>query len=607
MTPSSPDYPQFNDADLQRRWRGRTQFTILQNGFGDGAQLLQVWSAWRSETSDTSDTEVPGRLHYLVIDPQPPTREQLAQWSSALPEQLQQAWPPQVPGYHRLFLTQGKKQLVFTLINGDLLSSLPQLEARIDFFLLRSDPAWNSALLKWLSRLAAPQAGLLAQGELPFARREWLQAGFISESKNENEEGFAPARFSPRWETSSITSHIDRKAIVIGAGLAGSAACESLAARGWQVTLIEQHAHAAQEASGNLAGVYMPAISRDDNPTARLTRAAFLFAQQVWARSGVFDSARQAGQACGVLQVARDAEQAGAFEQAARHWDYPVDYAQWLSADEASARLGMATGSGWFFPTGGWLRPAIVCEAMLEACGDHVQRHFLQTASSLRRDGDTWQVCDVDGQMIAQAPVVILANGMQATRFAQADSLPLQAIRGQVSHLPASVLPDLPFVLCGDGYLTGAVDGVISMGASYDQDDDPALRIDSHRGNLDKLAQLLRQPELAATLMSATNEMPLSGRVGFRCVSADRLPLIGALPDDAALGGAGEVQLREVPRQPQLHGLLAYASRGLIWAPLAAEILACHLEGEPAPLGKDLLGLLDPARFALKAHRQGRC
>ncbi|EJL81079.1 tRNA U-34 5-methylaminomethyl-2-thiouridine biosynthesis protein MnmC [Herbaspirillum sp. CF444] len=595
MTPSSPDFPHFNDADLRQRWQGRVHFTVLQNGFGHGAQLLQAWSAWHA------DADAPERLHYLVIDPQPPTREQLTHWQPALPEQLRLFWPPQVPGYHRLFLTQGRKQFVLTLINGDLASSLPQLEARIDLFLLRSDPAWNAALLKWLGRLAAPQAHVLAQGELPFARREWQQAGFVCE----NEDGLTPAHFAPRWQLSSNEApSIERRAIVIGAGLAGSAACESLAARGWQVALIEQHAQAAQEASGNLAGVYMPTISRDDNPTARLTRAAFLFAQQVWARSGVFDSTREAGKACGVLQVARDAEQAAAFEQAAQHWRYSADYAQWLPADEASVRLGMTTGSGWFFPTGGWLRPAVVCEAMLAACGDRVQRHFRQTAASLLRVGDAWQVCDADGRVIARAPVVILANGMHATRFAQADSLPLQAIRGQVSHLPAAVLPDLPFVLCGDGYVTGAVDGMVSVGASYDQDDDPAPRIDSHRGNLDKLGQLLRQPALVGKLMSVAEEAALAGRVGFRCVSADRLPLIGALPDRAALADAGELQLRAVPRQPQLHGLLAYASRGLIWAPLAAEVLACHLEGEPAPLGKDLLSLLDPARFALKEHRQ---
>lgn len=601
MTLISSDFAALTTADLRCHWHGRSQFTVLQNGVGDGGQLLQIWNSLRDDDAAAQ------RVHYLIIDSQPPTAQQLAQ----LPEPLRRCWPLAVTGYQRVAVEQSR--LILTLVTGDVASCLPQLDAQVDLFLLRDDPLWTPALLKWLGRLAAPQARMLIDGQsssLEQTLTESLQKiGFVPECEGQA----SPAVFAPRWlapvtaatALSGDQPQDQRHAIVIGAGLAGSAACESLAARGWKIDLIEQHAHAAQEASGNLAGVYMPAISRDDNPTARLTRVAFLFAQQVWQRSGVFATARGAGQACGVLQVARDDVQAQAFEQAAQHWRYPRDYAQWLPAAEASARLGLETGSGWFFPHGGWLRPALVCATMLEACGDRVQRHFCRTAVSLQRVDQLWQVVDADGRLIAQAPVVILANGMQATRFAQADTLPLQAIRGQVSHVPAGALPDLPFVLCGDGYLTGAVDGMVSVGASYDQDADPALRVDSHLGNLDKLGQLLRRPGLTQQLAQSVAS-DLQGRVGFRCVSADRLPLVGALPDLDSLAKSGEVQLREVPRQPQLYGLLAYASRGLIWAPLAAEILACRLDGEPAPLGKDLLALLDPARFALKLHRHHR-
>src|SRR5450830_907417 len=511
MTSAWSDSLAFSAAALQWHWRGRTQFSLLQNGCGDAAQLLQTWNAWQQ------DADAPQRLHYLIIDPQLPERAQLARWQPTLPVQLLADWPPQLPGYHRILLAQGRFTL--TLIAGDIAASLPQLEARIDFFLLRRDPLWTPILLKWLGRLAAPQARLLADDGVPLSASALQQLGFVSEQATTP----TPAQFAPRWQTpGGVERAMERRAIVIGAGLAGSAVCESLAVRGW--------------------------------------------------RSGVFEHAHQGGQACGVLQVARDAAQAAAFEAAAQQWRYPADYAQWLTADQASARLGRATGSGWFFPKGGWLQPAAVCAALLAACGDRLQRHFGRGATSLRRVHDEWQVCTADGRTIAQAPVLILANGTPATQFAQAAGLPLQAIRGQVSHLPAASLPALPFVLCGDGYLTGAVAGLVSVGASYDQDHDPALRRDSHLGNLDKLVQLLREPSLLAHIDAA----PLAGRVGFRCVSADRLPLVGALPDLAALSLAGEVSLREVPRQPQLHGLLGYASRGLIWAPLAAELVACH-------------------------------
>ncbi|WP_308601739.1 hypothetical protein [Massilia sp. Dwa41.01b] len=61
-----------------------------------------------------------------------------------------------------------------------------------------------------------------------------------------------------------------------------------------------------------------------------------------------------------------------------------------------------------------------------------------------------------------------------------------------------------------------------------------------------------------------------------------------------------------MPRHPGLYGLLGYASRGLIWAPLCAELLAARLENEPLPLEAALVDALDPARFVLRARRNRR-
>ena len=84
-------------------------------------------------------------------------------------------------------------------------------------------------------------------------------------------------------------------------------------------------------------------------------------------------------------------------------------------------------------------------------------------------------------------------------------------------------------------------------------------------------------------------------------MAPDRLPLVGHLPDVEAAGGLE--RLRDVPRHPGLYALLGYASRGLIWAPLAAELLAAQLDGEPLPLEATLVDALDPARFVLRARR----
>lgn len=151
-------------------------------------------------------------------------------------------------------------------------------------------------------------------------------------------------------------------------------------------------------------------------------------------------------------------------------------------------------------------------------------------------------------------------------------------------------------MLCREAYLTPAVGGLHSLGASYDDDADPDLRQSSQDQNLARIRTMLGDPALG-------RDAPLLGRVGFRCVAPDRMPLVGALPDPEA---AGRIErLRDVPRHQGVYGLLGYASRGLTWAPLAAELLAAQLNGEPLPLEADLVAALDPARFLLRERRRG--
>ena len=388
-----------------------------------------------------------------------------------------------------------------------------------------------------------------------------------------------------------------RRAIVLGAGLAGAAACERLCARGWQVTLVERHAGVASEASGNQAGIFMPLLSQDDNIMTRLSRAAYLYALAYWKKlGGIGPCGAIAGDRCGVLQLARDGHHAQVQRAIAAANKYPPQFARWIEPPDAATLAGVPAPDGaWLFAQGGWARPSSMCEAMLTACGGALVRRFGVGSVSLARRGGEWSVLGPENEMIASAPVVIVANGAGALQLAQTAALPLAAVRGQVTYLAAGTLPALPHVLCREAYLTPAVSGWYSLGASYDDDGDTNLRAVSQGENLDKIRSLLGDPAIGL-------DAPLAGRVGFRCVAPDRLPLVGALPEPD--GGARSERLREVARQPGLYGLLGYASRGLIWAPLAAELLAARLDGETLPLESDLIAALDPVRFLLRARKR---
>ncbi|HEY4071545.1 MAG TPA: FAD-dependent 5-carboxymethylaminomethyl-2-thiouridine(34) oxidoreductase MnmC [Herbaspirillum sp.] len=623
-------------AMLQQRRREQASVTLLDLDFGDGLRLLTVAAALLREPN--ASTGVP-RVHYVaVIEAWPDAGFETPAASLAAEEdnaafkqfcaQLRNAWLPRVPGFQRLVLADGR--LLLTLVSGTVENNLPQLTLNFDVCYCRIAEA-TSTVIRWLGRLAAPRATLAMDAAMDAGHvdggasnlnridKEIAQAGFVESETTADHRLF---QFAPRHshlhvhlaqaaDTATDKPASEKHAIVIGGGLAGAAACHRLSARGWRCTLIEQEAKPAQQASGNAAGIFMPMLSQDDNPLSRLTRAAYLFALPLWEELGGIGRALP-GQVCGVLQLARSDAAVAEFtksEASAERrtpWPYPSDFARWLDSAEAAIRLGLQqrVAGGWWFPRAGWLHPAAVCEAMLAACGDRLQVLYRRQAERLTHDGRHWHVFDADGSVIANAPVVILANGVQATHFGQAAHLPLSAIRGQVTHLPADAA-DMPFVVCGDAYLTPAANGIASLGATYGRDDDSdaSLRLEDHQENVRRLQQMLPDWRLPPDLEG------LDGRVGFRCVAADRLPLVGGLPDLERFqaNGNGDMRLQDMPRLPGLYGLLAYGSRGLIWSPLAAELLAAQLNGEPLPLPRNLTALLDPARFALKQRRHGAC
>ncbi|MDX1377064.1 MAG: hypothetical protein R3357_15975, partial [Burkholderiales bacterium] len=93
--------------------------------------------------------------------------------------------------------------------------------------------------------------------------------------------------------------------------------------------------------------------------------------------------------------------------------------------------------------------------------------------------------------------------------------------------------------------------------------------------------------------------------VAFRAVTPDRLPAVGALPaGHAGSGTRPAVRLGALARQAGLWGAFGYGSRGLVWASLAAELLASQIAGEPLPLEAALVDALDPGRFRVRAARR---
>lgn len=403
----------------------------------------------------------------------------------------------------------------------------------------------------------------------------------------------------------------ERHAVVIGAGIAGASVARSLAERGFNVQVMERHALPAQEASGNPAGIVLPVLSRTGNALSHLTRLGMAYAQQRMTAL-MREDARVDWQPSGVLRLARNPRHAAQQEKIAAQQDFSPEFARWVSAEEGSTLVGVPVEQpGWWFAGGGAVCPPALVRALLQHEGIALRTGV--DVGQLRREADEWSVLDARGTVLARSENVVLANAHDALALLPdmyaAQALPLAAIRGQISLTPmmddAQDWTRLHAVACREGYVIPARDGQVCFGASFAHQASGREPSEAeHQGNIERLQAIFPQ---AKSLHSAQ----LAGRVSYRCATPDRVPMLGPLHDALAFRERfASLHLDGSPRHfaqadvlPGLWLNVGHGARGLVWAGVLGEALACMMSGETQALPQELIHALHPARFDYRLMR----
>jgi tRNA 5-methylaminomethyl-2-thiouridine biosynthesis bifunctional protein len=171
-------------------------------------------------------------------------------------------------------------------------------------------------------------------------------------------------------------------------------------------------------------------------------------------------------------------------------------------------------------------------------------------------------------QTTVDADCLFYCAGTGTPQFVDA---PVSATRGQIHYIPPWN-ETLRTVICADGYLIPGND-FWTAGSTYSRTDTTSSpHIEGQHEILEKLRNAIPDVPHFDTL--------LDGRVGYRISAKDRFAIFGQLGDHAFLSTA--------------HG-----SRGIVSAPLAAEVIASLACGMPVPVESDLMNHFQN-RYAIK-------
>ena len=560
-------------CDLPRAWGGKTCWAILDADFGDARAFVQCWQAWRL------DHQRPRILHYVGIAAHSPSATDLANWAgigdqdAALWQALAAQCADRGTGFHRILLDEGRVSL--TLCIGDVRAVLKEHIFLADTVRATTDgdPWVVQGLARRCKRGARfylyPSPAANAAAESPL-RVLLEQAGFAWDASTpvEATAGSPPitGQFNPPWEIPTRRSPLRHAnptpahCAVIGAGISGASVAHALALRGWKVTVLDQAPTPARAASGLPVGLASAHVSADDSPLSRLSRSGVRLA---------------IGHAQQLLSNGQDWELSGVLERK------PGATAQWQQH-------------------AAWIKPSALVSAWL----DHPNITFvgLTPVDTLHRVEGLWHLGSQQTAGLGGFEQVVIANAMgckallrQAMQSAQeipwdvdlpAKLSTLQALHGTLSHgVYAEDIDGLPSTpVNGNGGFFPHVPSPHGMqwasGSTFETDALAAADLGTqHATNMLRLRQLL--PEFGDTLVQVLERGPVHLWSSTRCVTHDRLPLVGAVDAKAANG---------------LWVSVGMGARGLGFAPLCAQLLVARMGGEPLPVEWSLARSLDVCR-----------
>lgn len=569
---------------LPEAWAGRAQFTVAETGFGTGLNFLALWQLWSAHrpAPEAQLTFVSFEGFPLQADD---ARRALAAWPELATEAraLLAHWPGPVRGVRNIAFPGAGVRLILHL--GDIRDTLPQSAFRADAWFLdgfspaKNEDMWGAWIYPQIAARSEPGARLGTFTVAGAVRRGLSEAGFSVakaeghgrkrerlEARLESPPPPAPDPYGLRSPASPA-----RRVAILGAGIAGATIAHALAGHGIAAHVFDPAPAPASGASGNPLALLMPRLDAGDTAEASLLIDAYLAARDLY--RGMPEA-----EVTDVLQSPRSATEVTRFEKLLADPPLPLE------------DLEAVRGGGLLHKRAMILRPAGLIQRLLAGA-----RCQFGTPVNV-----SLETCSVNGDVFE---AIILANGMNAVQFAP--HLPLEARLGQVDFVARDVAAP-PSALASGTYAL-ATGGDRLWGATFEPsgpDFSAEGTLAAREENLDGLKRL------SPWWVRDADGPDVRSRASLRATTPDRLPLIGAVPDQAsALTRFADVKKGRAADAdaPLLAGIYVaggYGARGFTWAPWAAGLIAAQLAGAPVPASLASRQAVSPMRFVFRALRR---
>ena len=560
---------------LPKAWEGRSQFTIGELGFGTGLNFLAVWDLWRKQAPSPK-----AWLHFVSFEGYPLDADQAAQalssWPSLTPlaEQLVYQWPARARGVQRIDFPQDRVSLTLHIDEVEQALKASALKANAwfldGFSPAKNEAMWANNVLALLSERSAPGAHAATFTVAGAVRRGLEAAGFAVEKRPGY--GRKRERLEATYKgTQTLTSdlyglrspaHAPERIAILGAGIAGACAAYTLKQRGCKVTVFDPSSEVASGASGNPIALLMPRLDASDTVQARLLLDAYLHARRFYAP---FSEAIETE----VQHIPKDDADRDKFLKILRDPPLPLEDMEALQNGGILLKRGLI------------LKPVELVKALLETVP-------LELGAVPSVSIDT---LSVNGQSF---DVLVFANGMAVQTL-----LPSTKLTGKLGQVDfVTQAPDAPSTAIASGHYALSHKSTRLWGATFETHEGPAL--------VKEEAQLKNQTglsHLSPWWLRQIEGQLVKSRASIRATTPDKLPLIGAIPDEPkALEiykplRQGKHVTHDAPLKQGVYVLSGYGSRGFTWGPWAATALAAQLFADPRPTSIQALEAVSPMRF----------